>query len=256
MENLVPAKRSDGLIDFECFKGASKRCAFFIKIIRLPGRTSGQCDLFSAQREEHKITMDIFLRGLLIGFSIAAPVGPIGVLCIRRTLTDGRLAGFLSGMGAASADMFYGAVAAFGLTAVQELLIGQSDWLQIVGGIFLLYLGVKTFLTKPSEKAAVSARGGLFGAYLTTFFLTITNPITILSFIAIFAGLRLGETSGNYISATLMVLGVFLGSSAWWLTLSTGVSLLRDKFTPIWLTWVNQLAGAIIFVFGSLALLL
>ena len=194
--------------------------------------------------------LSIFLRGLLIGFSIAAPVGPIGVLCIRRTLAEGRLAGFLSGMGAASADMFYGAVAAFGLTAVQDLLIGGANWLRIIGGIFLLYLGVKTFSTKPSEQVATSTRGGLFGAYLTTFFLTITNPITILSFLAIFAGLRLGETNGNYLSASLMVLGVFLGSAAWWLTLSTGVSFLREKFTPSLLSWVNRLAGVIIFSFG------
>jgi threonine/homoserine/homoserine lactone efflux protein len=200
--------------------------------------------------------MSIFLRGFIIGFSIAAPVGPIGVLCIRRTLAEGRLSGFLSGMGAASADMFYGAVAAFGLTAVQDLLLGQSNWLRIVGGIFLLYLGGKTFFAKPAEQASESKHGGLFGAYLSTFFLTITNPITILSFLAIFAGLRLGETDGNYISAAFMVLGVFLGSAAWWLTLSTGVGLLREKFTPALLAWVNRLAGAIIFVFGLLALFL
>ena len=200
--------------------------------------------------------MPVFLRGLIIGFSIAAPVGPIGVLCIRRTLAEGRLAGFLSGMGAASADMFYGAVAAFGLTAIQELLIGQSTWLRLVGGIFLLYLGIRTFFSKPSEKAAEARRGGLFGAYLTTLFLTITNPLTILSFIAIFAGLRLGETDGNYLSATSMVLGVFLGSATWWLTLSTGVSLLRERFTPALLIWVNRLAGGIIFMFGLLALFL
>jgi threonine/homoserine/homoserine lactone efflux protein len=148
--------------------------------------------------------MDTFLRWLLIGFSIAAPVGPIGVLCIRRTLADGRLAGFLSGMGAASADMFYGAVAAFGLTAIRDVLLGQSNWLRLVGGIFLLYLGVKTFLSKPAEQAAESLRNGLFGAYLSTFFLTITNPVTILSFVAIFAGLRLAETGGNYTTASTM----------------------------------------------------
>jgi len=198
----------------------------------------------------------VFLRGLLIGFSIAAPVGPIGVLCIRRTLAEGRLAGFLSGMGAANADMFYGAVAAFGLTAVQDLLLGQSDWLRLVGGIFLLYLGVRTFLAKPAERAAQNSRGGLLGAYISTFFLTITNPLTILSFLAIFAGLRLAETNSNYASATFMVLGVFLGSAAWWLTLSTGVSLLREKFTPALLTWVNRLAGVIIFAFGTAALFL
>ncbi len=200
--------------------------------------------------------MDLFLRGLIIGFSIAAPVGPIGVLCIRRTLAEGRLTGFLSGMGAASADMFYGAVAAFGLTAIQNVLLGQSGWLRIVGGMFLLYLGVKTFFSKPSEGSLKSSRGGLFGAYLSTFLLTITNPLTILSFLAIFAGLQLAETNGDYASATLMVLGVFLGSAAWWLALSMGVSLLREKFTPALLTWVNRLAGVIIFGFGLAALIL
>jgi threonine/homoserine/homoserine lactone efflux protein len=198
--------------------------------------------------------MDTFLRGLLIGFSIAAPVGPIGVLCIRRTLADGRLAGFLSGMGAASADMFYGAVAAFGLTAIRDVLLGQSNWLRLVGGIFLLYLGVKTFLSKPAEQAAESLRNGLFGAYLSTFFLTITNPVTILSFVAIFAGLRLAETGGNYTTASTMVLGVFLGSATWWFTLSFVVGLLRDRFNTTLKIWINRIAGVIIFSFGIIVL--
>lgn len=198
--------------------------------------------------------MEVFLRGLAIGFSIAAPVGPIGVLCIRRTLAEGRLAGFLSGMGAATADMLYGAVAAFGLTAVQELLLGSADWLRIAGGAFLLYLGLKTFTARPAEGAPRVRRGGPAGAYLSTFLLTITNPMTILSFIAIFAGLRLGESAGDPASAALMVAGVFLGSAAWWLTLSTGVGLLRERFTPAAMTWVNRLAGAVIFTFGALAL--
>jgi threonine/homoserine/homoserine lactone efflux protein len=212
-------------------------------------------------------TLPIFLRGLIIGFSIAAPVGPIGVLCIRRTLAEGRLAGFLSGLGAASADMLYGAVAAFGLTAVQELLLGGASWLRLIGGIFLLYLGVRTFFSKPSDGTAATARAGLAGVYFSTFFLTISNPLTILSFIAIFAGLRLpfhhvsgmlreGEAGGSYASAGSMVLGVFSGSAAWWLTLSTGVGLLREKFTPALLIWVNRLAGVLILSFGLVALLL
>jgi threonine/homoserine/homoserine lactone efflux protein len=198
--------------------------------------------------------MDIFLRGLLIGFSIAAPVGPIGVLCIRRTLTEGRLTGFLSGMGAASADMFYGGVAAFGLTAVQTLLMGHSNWLRLIGGIFLLYLGVKTFFSKPAEQAAKVSRGGLLGAYLSTFFLTITNPLTILSFIAIFAGLRPAGADGDYLSAGVLVLGVFLGSATWWFTLSFIVGLLKDRFNTTWKTWVNRLAGTVIFGFGIIIL--
>jgi threonine/homoserine/homoserine lactone efflux protein len=196
----------------------------------------------------------LFLRGFIIGLSIAAPVGPIGVLCIRRTLAEGRLNGFLSGLGAATADMLYGAVAAFGLTFITDLLVGQADWLRLIGGIFLLYLGIRTFLAKPAERAAQTSRTGLFGSYLSTFFLTITNPMTILSFIAIFAGLRLGDTNGDYTSAAFMVLGVFLGSAAWWLGLSFGVGLLRERFTPAWMAWVNRFSGLIIITFGLLAL--
>ena len=131
--------------------------------------------------------MSLLFRGFIIGISIAAPVGPIGVLCIRRTLADGRLAGFLSGLGAATADMIYGAIVAFGITVIMDLLIGQAQWLKFIGGIFLLYLGMRTFLSKPAEQAAQTNSNGLLGAYLSTLFLTITNPMTILSFIAIFA---------------------------------------------------------------------
>lgn len=202
------------------------------------------------------LIMDVFLKGLLIGFSIAAPVGPIGVLCIRRTMAEGRLAGFLSGMGAASADMFYGAVAAFGLTAIQDLLLGQANWLRLIGGIFMLYLGIRTFVSKPAEQAAKTSQGSLFNSYLSTFFLTLSNPMTILSFIAIFAGLRMGETSGSYTNAGAMVTGVFLGSATWWLALSMGIGFLREKFTSTHLAWINKIAGAIISIFGLAALFL
>lgn len=156
--------------------------------------------------------MMIFLRAFLIGISIAAPVGPIGVLCIRRTLSSGRLAGFLSGLGAASADMVYGAVAAFGLTVITNLLVENAFWLQLIGGLFLLYLGARTFFEKPSNRAAKAGQGGMFKMYLSTFFLTITNPLTIISFAAIFAGTMLGKTMGSPI---VMVAGVFAGSAAW-----------------------------------------
>jgi threonine/homoserine/homoserine lactone efflux protein len=134
-------------------------------------------------------------------------------------------------------------------------LIGQARWLGIIGGLFLLYLGGKTFFTGPADHSAQASRTGLFGTYLSTFFLTITNPMTILSFIAIFAGLRMGNTGGTFTSASLMVLGVFIGSAAWWLTLSGLVSLVREKFTPAWMGWVNRIAGIVIFTFGLFALL-
>ena len=201
--------------------------------------------------------MDInfFLRGFVIGFSIAAPVGPIGVLCIRRTLAEGRASGLVSGLGAATADAIYGCIAGFGLTFISTFLVSQQAWLHLVGGVFLCYLGLKTLFAKPAEGAALDRANGLVAAYASTFFLTITNPMTIISFAAIFAGLGLATTSGSYVSAGLLVSGVFIGSALWWLILSGGVGLFREKFKPKGLQWVNRISGAIITGFGLFALL-
>jgi threonine/homoserine/homoserine lactone efflux protein len=198
--------------------------------------------------------MLIFLRGLLIGISIAAPVGPIGVLCIRRTLAEGRLSGLISGLGAASADAIYGMIAGFGLTSISGFLVAQQSWLSLLGGIFLCYLGIRTFLSPPAAEVAQIKSSSLSRNYLSIFFLTLTNPMTILSFAAIFAGLGLANHSGDYISATILVLGVFLGSALWWLILSFGVSLFRERVSPQWMLWINRLSGVIIFSFGVLAL--
>lgn len=196
----------------------------------------------------------LFIRGLLIGFSIAAPVGPIGVLCIRRTLADGRVSGLASGFGAATADAFYGCVAGFGLTFISSFLVGQRIWLSLFGGLFLLYLGIKTLLSKPAEKEADIKQSGLLGSYFSTLLLTLTNPMTILSFVAIFAGLGLANTSGSYDSALVLVLGVFLGSAMWWLLLSGGVGLFRERSNAQGLLWVNRVSGLIITIFGIIAL--
>ena len=200
--------------------------------------------------------LSVFLRGLAIGFGIAAPVGPIGILCIRRTLADGRAVGFAAGLGAATADALYGAVAAFGLTLISNALVGQRAWLQAVGGLFLCCLGVRTWMAAPAPTTAAAHRGsGLLSAWATTFALTVTNPTTILSFAAIFAGLGLGGRAGGYGSASIMVAGVFLGSAFWWLLLSAGVGLLRSSITPAHLRWVNRGAAAIIAAFWLGALL-
>jgi threonine/homoserine/homoserine lactone efflux protein len=207
--------------------------------------------------------ISLWLRGLALGFSIAAPVGPIGVLCIRRTLTDGRLIGFISGLGAASADAFYGAVAAFGLTAVSSALIAERRWIHLLGGIFLCYLGLRTLLRAVASPAASSSIPslpeaprppglGLLGAYASTLGLTLTNPTTILSFAVIFAGL--GVAQGGYSGAGWVVLGVFSGSACWWLILSSVVGLLRTRVTPLALRWVNRVSGAILLVFGLVSL--
>jgi len=195
------------------------------------------------------------LRGLIIGFSIAAPVGPIGFLCIRRTLAEGWASGLISGLGAASVDAIYGCVAGFGLAFISNFLVSQQVWLRLIGGVFLCYLGLKTLLAKPAEQASPGERNGLVSAYASTFFLTLTNPMTIISFAAIFAGLGLATTSGNYGTAGVLVLGVFSGSALWWLILSSGVGIFRAGFNPDRLRWVNRISGAIIIGFGLFALL-
>lgn len=199
--------------------------------------------------------MPAFLfKGILIGFSIAAPVGPIGVLCIRRTLAAGRLHGLASGLGAATADAFYGCVAGFGLTFISSFLVDQQVWLRLGGGLFLCYLGVRTLLARPAETAAPVGGNGLLSAYVSTFFLTLTNPVTILAFAAIFAGLGVTAAGGDYGAAGALVAGVFIGSATWWLALSGGVSLLRAQLTAARLRWVNRLSGLVIIGFGLSAL--
>lgn len=198
--------------------------------------------------------MNLLIKGFIIGLSIAAPVGPIGVLCINRTLAQGRLSGFLSGLGAATADAAYGAVAGFGLSFVTTLILGQQFWLRLVGGLFLFYLGLRTLLSRPAQTEAPVKGRGLAGAYVSTLFLTLTNPMTIISFAAVFAGLGIGARSGDYLAASALVLGVFLGSAAWWLLLSLGVGALRGGLGLRGRIWINRLAGLVILAFGGLAL--
>jgi len=181
-------------------------------------------------------------------------VGPIGVLCIKRTLAAGRLIGFVTGLGAATADAFYGGVGGLGVTAVAHLLLGEQLWLRLVGGIFLCYLGITTALSHPTERAAVMGGRGLPGAYLSTLALTLTNPLTILSFAAIFAGLGFGGAVHDAVAGVALVAGIFAGSALWWFLLSGGVSLVRRRFDTRALVWVNRVSGTVILIFGIVAL--
>ncbi len=201
------------------------------------------------------MNLSFFVRGLLIGLSIAATVGPMCFLCIQRTLQRGQLYGFVSGLGIATADGVYGSIAAFGLTLISNFLVSEQQWIRLIGGLFLMYLGIKTIITKPAERAATAKANGYFGAYASTFLLTLTNPLTILSFAAIFAGIGVGGANKSVISATVVVLGVFAGSTLWWIILTSAISLLRSKFTPQWLLWINRVSGVIITLFGVFALL-
>lgn len=192
------------------------------------------------------------LKGFVIGFSVAAPVGPIGVLCIKRTLYEGKLSGFITGMGAAVADTVYGIIAGFGLTTISVFMLKQVVWMKLFGSFFLIYLGIKSFFAKSKNKEITVKSDGHFKNFVSTFFLTISNPTTILSFLGIFAGL--GIEAPDYISSSILVLGVFIGSAIWWLILSSMVGFFRTKITVQKLSWIDQFSGIILFVFGAFTL--
>ena len=194
------------------------------------------------------------LRGIIIGFSIAAPIGPISILVVRRTLARGRAAGLISSLGAATADAIYGFIAGFGLVYVSNFLVSQQSWMRLVGGIFLIYLGIKTFVAKSAVGEISVNGGGLAGDYASTLFLTLTNPFTILSFAAIFAGLGLADTGGDYLSAGALVAGVFLGSILVSFILTSATDLFRSRFTARGMRWMNRVSGVIIAGFGLIAL--
>jgi threonine/homoserine/homoserine lactone efflux protein len=196
----------------------------------------------------------LFIQGLLLGFSIAAPVGPIGILCIQRTLNSGIKHGLVVGLGAATADAVYGSVAVLGLTVVTNFLTGHISELQLIGGIFLCYLGMKTIMAKTNDQPSNRATESLLTAYGSTFLLTITNPMTIISFTFIFAGLgwSIDSTEMDYTTAMLLVLSVFSGSGLWWLLLSFGVGIFRHKITSR-LKLVNLFAGIIILGLGIIS---
>ena len=199
-------------------------------------------------------TQRMFLKGITIGISIAAPVGPIGLLCIRRALTDGLLTGVATGLGAATADALYGCVAGFGLTAISAFLIRQQLWLGLFGGIFLCYLGLRIVLaaTPPPQQSEILGKG-LLPAFGSTLVLTLANPLTILSFAAVFAGFGLGS-SPKYSEATRLVAGVFTGSALWWLILCSGVGLARSRINLKTFRWINWVSGGVILGFGLLAI--
>jgi threonine/homoserine/homoserine lactone efflux protein len=198
--------------------------------------------------------MDVLLKGILLGFSIAAPVGPIGVLCIRKALHHGRLSGFVSGLGATVADLLYATVAALGLTLVADLLEEQQFWLRLIGGTFLIYLGIKTFFSKDFEsKKNPPPSKSLLSDFLSTFFLTLTNPLTIFAFFTLFASFGLTGIMEEKPNIAPLLLGVGLGSSLWWILLSEGIVFFRKKIGGRLLHWVNRIAGTALSVFGLLS---
>ncbi len=192
----------------------------------------------------------VLLQGLLLGISIAAPVGPVALLCIRRTLERGFVSGLFSGLGAAMADVIYGGIAAAGLTLVANFLVGQQFWLRLLGGGFLICLGISTYCSYSTEAAQVRENGRLAQDFFSTLALTASNPMTIFAFIAIFGGFGVQTGSAYRVHAFLLVLGVFLGSALWWLGISALVNLLRQRMTPKLIIAINHTAALAIIIFG------
>lgn len=193
---------------------------------------------------------ELLLKGLVFGFILAATVGPMWVLCLRRTLASGVLVGLASGMGIAVADGFYGAVAAFGLTAISGFLLAHAFWIGLVGAVFLIYLALRTLFAPAPIEAKDESPLTLSAAFLSTLGLTLTNPPTILAFAAIFAGLGLAA-SADFGAAALVVAGVFVGSALWWVILAFGAGKLRHRLGPRLYRAINIVSGITILGFAA-----
>ena len=196
-------------------------------------------------------TIAFLLKGLGIGLALAAPVGPMSILCMRRTLRDGLRVGLISGLGIAAADATYGALAAFGLSAVTAWLLHMETVLRLIGGLFLMVFGARILLKLPASEPAPATGGRMAGAFASCFVLTMTNPATILTFIAVFAGLGLVGQAAGTDAAIGLVAGVFLGSMLWWVALCGTVAALRHRIGPTAIAWINRLSGLILAGFGA-----
>lgn len=196
----------------------------------------------------------VLLKGAIIGFSLAAPIGPVGIMCIRRTLTHGHLRGFVSGLGAATADSVYAIVAAFGITLISNFVTEHEYSIRLIGGILLVLLGFRTLLVHPKEREPKNGLNGHASAYVTMFLLTFTNPMTLFAFAVVFAGIGAGSAVGNTLTASFLVAGVFLGSATWFLFITTAVHVYKDKFKLWGLKVVNVIAGSFILLCGIVIL--
>ena len=197
------------------------------------------------------------LNGIVFGLVLAAPVGPVGVLCVSRTLTEGRMHGLLSGLGAAIADAVYGGIAAFGISSVSTWVETHKQQLALIGGVLLILLAIKSLLTKPRPPSDRIARRihteSLAQDVMSTFTLAITNPVTVLAFAGLIATFGAGLAGPR--SQLLLVVGVFAGSAAWWFALSGGASIFREYMNGGFQRWANRVSAVILLGFGFYALL-
>jgi len=198
--------------------------------------------------------IQVLLNGLLIGFAVAAPVGPIGTLCIQRSLAYGGKSGFATGLGAATADAGYAAVAAFGITIASGFLLAGQKYIRIIGVVFLLYLAIKTLFGARSPQDIALQYRSVAADYVSTVALTFANPATILCFAALFASAVPPASAASASTASIFIIGVFLGSASWWLILSSGVGLLRARVGTRFVRATNLVSGVILLAFAGYAL--
>ena len=193
--------------------------------------------------------LDLPLRGLVAGFIIAAPVGPVNVLCIQRTLEKGWKTGIVAGLGAALGDSLYGGIAGFSISVIIQFLIDEEFWFRLIGGILLVGIGVAYYFKPPLSIEASKNEASANSDFVSAFFLTIANPTTVLSFLTVLATLGLGRHRPLW-QTSLLVAGIFCGSMTWWIILANIANLLRSKFTDRTMGWMNRLAGIAIGGFG------
>jgi threonine/homoserine/homoserine lactone efflux protein len=199
--------------------------------------------------------VELLFRGLLAGLFIAAPVGPVNVVCISRTLAKGWRSGLISGLGAATVDTLYGCIAGFSITFVIQFLLKEEFWIRLIGGILLVLIGVYYYFRKPQSLSAEKQEGPERSDYVSTLLLTLTNPTTVLSFLAILATLGMKEDKASWLTL-MLVLGIFCGSMLWWIIVVTIVNRLRDRITDHTMQWMNRAAGLGIGGFGVITFML
>ncbi len=201
--------------------------------------------------------IELFWKGIIIGLMVSIPLGPIGVLCVQRTINKGRRSGFISGMGAAAADTVFSLIAGLGVTFIIRFIREQQLYFQLIGGIIIILLGIQIFYTNPVRQLRLQRMNKirLSQDFLSVFFLTISNPMAIFFFLAMFAGINLSSGPLSIGRLSMMVGGVLLGSASWWFLLSTFVNYWRDRFRLRRIWWMNKVAGVIIFFLGIIAII-
>lgn len=201
--------------------------------------------------------LEIFLTGIIIGLMASIPLGPIGLMCIQRTLSKSHKSGFVSGLGAAVADLIFAAIALFSLTFVMSIVETHLGLIKVLGGISVVIVGVTIFLKNPvvQIRRNRSGKGNLWSDFISLFLVTMANPAFILIFVALFAAFGVSQVALGHIFGMVMLVGVLCGSATWWFMLTFGVSLLRKRFRPRHLLWINRLSGAVIVLLGTIAIL-